>query len=64
MLPLNTDSCEGSRGSALGGSLIKVLHITLDEYCFVLFQACENMMFMGYIVVDVTCSCADMYNNM
>ena len=35
-------------------TLSKVLHITLDEYFFVLFQACENMIFMGYTILFLT----------
>ena len=44
---LSTDSCEGSGGSALVDTLIKVIQITLDEYYFVLFQDCENMLFIA-----------------
>ena len=43
-----TDTCEGSGGSVLVDTLIKVLQITLDWYYFVLFQDCENMLFIAY----------------
>ena len=51
---LNTDSCEGSGGSALVDTLIKPLLITMDESYFVLFQDHENMMFMGYTMLFLT----------
>ena len=35
-------------------TLIKALQITLDEYYFVLFQACVNMMFMAYTILFLT----------
>ena len=44
----SADSCEGSGGSALVDTLIKVLQITLDWYYFVIFQDCENMLFIAY----------------
>ena len=51
---INTDSCERNGVSAIVDTLRKALQITLDEYYFGLFQACENMMFLAYTILFLT----------